>query len=38
MACTKEDQPLGGDLHAVLDKTEADILQNKKKWNLKCIV
>ena len=31
MACTKVDQPLGGDFHAVLDKIEADILQNKSK-------
>ena len=33
MACAKGDQPLGGDLHAVLDKMEADILQNTKEWN-----
>ena len=31
MACAKGDQPLGGDLHAVLDKMETDILQNTKK-------
>ena len=33
MAYAKGDQPLGGDLHAVLDKMEADILQNTKEWN-----
>ena len=33
MACAKGDQPFGGDLHAVLDKMEADILQNTKEWN-----
>ena len=31
MLSTKKDQPLGGDLHAVLDEIEADILQNIKK-------
>ena len=30
MACAKEDHTLGGDLHAFLDKIEADILQNTK--------
>ena len=35
MACAKGDQPLTGDLHAVIDKIEADILQNTKKWNRK---
>ena len=30
MACVKGDQPLG-DLHAVLNKIEADILQKTKK-------
>ena len=33
MACAKGDQPFGGDLHAFLDKIEAIILQNTKKWN-----
>ena len=31
MACAKGDQLLEGNLHAVLDKIEADILQNTKK-------
>ena len=31
MACAQGDQSLGDDLHAVLDKIEADILQNTKK-------
>ena len=31
MARVKKDQPFGGDLHAFLDKIEADILQNTKK-------
>ena len=31
MACAKGDQPVGVDLHAVLDRIEADILQNTKK-------
>ena len=35
MACAKGDQTLGGDLHAVLDKIEADILKNTNKWNRK---
>ena len=26
MACPRGDQPLGGDLHTILDKTEADML------------
>ena len=26
MAFTRVDQPLGGDLHTILDKTEADML------------
>ena len=30
MDCAKEDQPLGGDLHAVLDKIKANILKNTK--------
>ena len=30
IACTKGDQPPGGDLHAVLVKIEVDILQNTK--------
>ena len=38
MACPKGDQPLGGYLHAVLDKIEADILQNTKKRNQKWII
>ena len=38
MSCAKGDQPLGGDLYAVLDKTEADILQITKKRNPKWIV
>ena len=33
MACTKGDQPFGGDLHAFLGKIEAIILQNTKKWD-----
>ena len=33
MAWTKEDKLLGGDLHAILDKIEVDILQIEKKWN-----
>ena len=37
MACVKEDQPLGGDLHAALNKIKADMLQNAKKWNRKWI-
>ena len=35
MAYTRVDQPLGGNLHAVLDEIEADILQYTKKWNRK---
>ena len=31
MGCAKVDQPLGGNLHTVLDKVETDILQNSKK-------
>ena len=31
MACAKGDQLLEGNLRAVLDKIEADILQNTKK-------
>ena len=31
MAWAKGDQPLEGDLHAILDKIEADILQITKK-------
>ena len=38
MACTKENQPREGDLHAVMDKIEADILQITKQWNQKWIV
>ena len=30
IACAKGDQPPEGDLHAVLVKTEVDILQNTK--------
>ena len=37
MACARGDQPLGGDLLAVLDKIEADTLQHIKKWNQKWI-
>ena len=29
MACAKGSQPLGGDLRAVLDKVEADILHTE---------
>ena len=35
--CAKGDQPLGGDLHSVLDKIEPDVLQIRKKWNRKWI-
>ena len=31
MAVSKEDQLLGGDLHAIPDKTEVDMLQISKK-------
>ena len=34
----KGDQPLRGDLHAVLDKIEADMLQTTKKQNQKWII
>ena len=37
MACAKVDQPLGGGLHAALNKIKVDILQNAKKWNPKWI-
>ena len=35
IACTKENQLLEGDLHAILDKIEANILQITKEWNQK---
>ena len=35
MACTKGNQLLEGDLHAIVDKIEADILQITKEWNRK---
>ena len=38
MACTKRDQLLGGDLHAILDKIKADMLQITKNWNQKWLV
>lgn len=38
MTCAKRDEPLGSDLHAVIHKIEADILQNTKKRNQKWIV
>ena len=34
MTCTKGDKQLGGNLHAVLDKIEADVLQNTKTFQL----
>ena len=33
MAFTKGNQPLEGDLHAILDKIETGILQTTKKEN-----
>ena len=33
MACTEGNQLPEGDLHATLDKIEADLLQITKKWN-----
>ena len=38
MAGTKEDELLGGDLDAILDKIEADMLQISKKLDWKYIV
>ena len=38
MSCTKGNQLLEGDLHAIMDKIEADILQITKEWNRKWIV
>ena len=38
MACSKGNQLLESDMHAILDKTEADILQITKEWNRKWIV
>ena len=31
MDCAKGDQPLGGDLHAILDKIEADVTPKYKQ-------
>ena len=38
MVCTKRNQLFEGNLHAILDKIEADILQITKEWNRKWIV
>ena len=38
MACTKGHQLLECELHVILDKIEADILQITKEWNRKWIV
>ena len=38
MACTKGNQLLEGHLHAIMDKTETDMLQITKEWNRKWIV
>ena len=38
MGCPVENQLLGGGFYAVLDKMDADILQNTKKWNWEWIV
>ena len=38
MACTNGNRLLGDDFHAILDKTEAHMLQNTKKENWKWIV
>ena len=38
MVCTNGNQLLEGDLHAILDKIDADILQITKEWNRKWIV
>ena len=38
MAYTKGNQLLKGDLHAIPDTIEADILQITKEWNRKWIV
>ena len=35
MACAEGDELLGGDFHAVLDKKEAHILEDTKKWDQK---
>ena len=37
MGCVKGDQPFGGDLHAIMDKLDADTLHNTKKWNRKWV-
>ena len=37
MACTNGNQLLEGDLHAILNKIETDILQITKEWNQKWI-
>ena len=38
MACIKGNQLLESDLHAILDKIEADIFQITKKWNTNWVV
>ena len=38
MARTKVNQLLEGDLHAIVEKLETDILQITKEWNQKWIV
>ena len=38
MACAKGDQPFEGAWNVILDKVEAVILPNTKKWNRKWIV
>ena len=35
MASSEEDQPLTGAFHAIMEKTEDDMLQIVKKWNWK---
>ena len=38
MGCTEENQLLDGELYAVLNEMDADILQNIMKWNWELIV
>ena len=38
MASSEGDQLLVGSFHAIMDKTEADILQIAKTWNWKSIL
>ena len=35
MVCAKIDQLLRGYTHAILDKTELNIIQTRNKWNWK---